>query len=123
MKNIVIILLVSFSIISCNNKKDQKIAQQQPNVVFISIDDLNDWEGAMLGNPQVKTPNLDKLFDQGVLFTNAHCSQAVCTASRNSLLSGIHPSTSGWYGSTAAMRKTYDQVMGEHKMLPQFFKV
>ncbi len=94
----------------------------KPNVLFISIDDLNDWEGAMGGNPQAKTPHLDKLFAQGVLFTNAHCSQAVCTASRNSLLSGIHPSTSGWYSSTSAMAKSYEQVMGEHKMLPQYFK-
>lgn len=94
----------------------------KPNVLFISIDDLNDWEGAMGGNRQAKTPHLDKLFGNSVLFTNAHCSQAVCTASRNSLLSGIHPSTSGWYSSTSSMRKSYDQVMGDHKMLPQHFK-
>jgi len=113
------IIAISFVMLGfgCNPKPDRK-----PNVLFISIDDLNDWEGAMQGNPQAITPNLDKLFDQGVLFTNAHCSQAVCTASRNSLLSGIHPSSSGWYGSTGAMRKTYDQVMKDHKMLPQYFK-
>jgi iduronate 2-sulfatase len=96
--------------------------QKQPNVLFISIDDLNDWIGAMNGNPQVITPNMDKLFEQGVLFTNAHCSQPVCTASRNSLLSGLHPTTSGWYSSTSAMQKSYDQVMGDHLMLPQYFK-
>lgn len=96
--------------------------ERQPNVLFISIDDLNDWVGGLNGNPQVITPNMDKLFEQGVLFTNAHCSQPVCTASRNSLLSGLHPTTSGWYGSTSAMRKSYDQVMGDHKMLPQHFK-
>ena len=95
---------------------------ENPNVLFISIDDLNDWIGVMKGNPQVITPNMDKLFEQGVLFTNAHCSQPVCTASRNSLLSGIHPTTSGWYSSTSAMRKSYDDVMGNHKMLPQHFK-
>ncbi|UXX79400.1 sulfatase [Reichenbachiella carrageenanivorans] len=92
------------------------------NVLFISVDDLNDWEGSMGGNSQAITPHMDKLFESGLLFTNAHASQAVCTASRNSLLSGIHPSSSGWYGSTAAMRKTYDQVMTDHTMLPQYFK-
>jgi iduronate 2-sulfatase len=101
---------------------DDTTGSSKPNVLFISIDDLNDWEGVMGGNPQAKTPHLDRLAGQGVLFTNAHCSQAVCTASRNSLLSGIHPSTSGWYSSTASMRKTYEQVMGGHKMLPQQFK-
>lgn len=117
-KNLItIILLVTILGFGCKHKQ-----VKQPNVLFISIDDLNDWEGAMQGNPQAKTPNLDRLFEQGVLFTNAHSSQAVCTASRNSLLSGIDPSTSGWYSSVKAMRKSYDKVMGTHKMLPQLFK-
>ncbi len=98
------------------------VQAQKPNVLFISIDDLNDWTGTFKGHPQAITPNLDRLCDQGVVFTNAHCSQAVCTASRNSLLSGLHPSTTGWYGSTSAMRKSYDRVMQDHKMLPQHFK-
>lgn len=95
---------------------------QRPNVLFIAIDDLNDWQGAMGGHPQVKTPHLDQLFQQGILFTNAHCSQAVCNASRNSIMSGLHPSSSGWYGSTKIMRDTYDDVMGDHVMLPQYFR-
>ncbi len=95
---------------------------ERPNVLFIAIDDLNDWIGAMEGHPQAITPNMDRLMDQGVLFTNAHCSQAVCFASRTSLLSGLHPSTTGWYTSISSMRKTYDQVMGTHKMLSQYFK-
>jgi len=94
----------------------------RPNVLFISVDDLNDWEGALGGNSQVKTPHMDRLFGKGVLFTNAHCSQAVCTASRNSLLSGLHPTTTGWYASTSAMRDSYEEVMGDHVMLPQHFK-
>jgi hypothetical protein len=63
---------------------------RQPNVLFISIDDLNDWVGGLGGHPQAITPHMDRLFEQGLLFSNAHCSQAVCTASRNSLLSGLH---------------------------------
>ena len=94
----------------------------QPNVLFISIDDLNDWTGTQGGHPQAITPHMDKLASQSVQFDNAHCSQAVCTASRNSLLSGLHPTTTGWYGSTSAMRRSYDEVMGEHTMLPQYFK-
>ena len=95
---------------------------QKPNVLFISIDDLNDWTSSQGGHPQAITPNMDRLAGQGMQFANAHCSQAVCTASRNSLLSGLHPATTGWYGSTSAMRKSYGDVMGDHKMLPQYFK-
>lgn len=97
-------------------------ASRPPNVLFISVDDLNDWGGSLDAAAGAKTPNMDKLFASGTLFTNAHCSQPVCTASRNSLLSGIHPAKSGWYSSTERMKKTYDSVMGDHKMLPQHFK-
>ena len=105
--------------------KQAKVKAKQgnrPNVLFIAVDDLNDWPGALGGHSQVKTPNMDRLFKQGVLFTNAHCSQAVCNASRNSVLSGLHPSSSGWYGSTKIMRASYNDVMGDHKMMPQFFR-
>ncbi len=97
--------------------KDDK----QPNVLFISVDDLNDWIGAM-GDPQAITPNMDRLFDQGVLFTNAHCNQAVCTASRNSLLSGLYPSTTGWYASTNDMKLNFEEVMKDNLMLPEYFR-
>lgn len=117
-KLVLVVIILSLSCLACT----EEVTTKEPNVLFISIDDLNDWVGAMNGNQQVITPNMDKLFRQGVLFTNAHASQPVCTASRNSLLSGLHPSTSGWYQSTSAMRKTYDEVMGDHKMLPQYFK-
>jgi iduronate 2-sulfatase len=116
---LVLTVLATMTILVTGCNQEQ---HKMPNVLFISIDDLNDWTGALKGHPQAKTPNLDKLCDEGFLFTNAHCSQAVCTASRNSLLSGIHPSKSGWYSSTSAMVKTYDQVMQDHKMLPQYFK-
>ena len=99
-----------------------KVNLERPNVLFIAVDDLNDWQRALGGHPQVQTPNMDRLFEQGVLFTNAHCSQAVCNASRNSLLSGLHPASSGWYGSTRIMQNSYEDVMGSHKMLPEYFR-
>ena len=71
---------------------------------------------------QAITPNLDKLTNTGALFANAHCSQAVCTASRNSLLSGIRPSTPGWYYGTRSYRENYDEIMKDYQMLPEYFK-
>ena len=44
-------------------------ASSKPNVLFLAIDDLNDWIGCLGGHPQVKTPNLDKLAARGTLFT------------------------------------------------------
>ena len=93
-----------------------------PNVVLIMIDDLNDWVGAIGGHPQVKTPNLDRLISQGVLFGNAHCAAPVCGASRHALLSGLRPSTTGWYTGGAKTKKSYEKVLGETIPMPTHFK-
>jgi len=69
----------------------------RPNILFIAIDDLNDWTGFLGGHPQVKTPNLDRLARESVVFTRAYCSAPACNPSRASLLCGVRPSTSGVY--------------------------
>ena len=57
-KNIILLILTTCIFnVSCKQKE-----LHPPNVLFISIDDLNDWEGAMGGNPQAITPNMDQLF-------------------------------------------------------------
>ncbi len=70
----------------------------KPNVLFIAIDDLNDWVGCLKGHPQVQTPHLDALAKRGTLFTNAHCQAPVCNPSRTSVMTGLRPSTTGVYG-------------------------
>ncbi|MFN3168405.1 MAG: sulfatase [Phycisphaeraceae bacterium] len=75
----------------------QARAADRPNVLLICIDDLNDWVGCMDGHPQALTPNIDRLAQRGVLFTNAHCQSPVCWASRASFMSGKLPSTTGVY--------------------------
>ncbi|MBP52749.1 MAG: choline-sulfatase [Opitutae bacterium] len=69
----------------------------KPNVLFIAIDDLNDWVGFLDGHPQAITPHMDALAKRGRNFTNAHCSVPVCTASRVSVMSGVSPTTHGSY--------------------------
>ena len=63
-------------------------ATEKPNVLLISIDDLNDWVGCMGGHPQAKTPNIDRVAKMGTLFNNAHCQSPVCNHSRASMMSG-----------------------------------
>ena len=60
----------------------------KPNVLFIAIDDMNDWVGCLDGYPGTRTPNIDRLAQRGVLFTNAHCAAPVCNPSRTALLTG-----------------------------------
>lgn len=70
----------------------------KPNILFIAIDDQNDWIGHLGGHPMAKTPNLDKLAACGTSFTNAHCNSPLCNPSRTSLLLGLRPTTTGIYG-------------------------
>ena len=58
--------------------KDFNQQDEKPNVLFIAIDDLNDWTGMLKGNPQARTPHMNKLASQGVVFTNAHCAAPAC---------------------------------------------
>jgi arylsulfatase A-like enzyme len=73
-------------------------AQGKPNILFIAIDDLNDWVGCQGGHPDTITPNIDALAKRGVLFTNAHCQAPICGPSRASIFTGLRPSTTGIYG-------------------------
>ena len=94
-------------------------AVQKPNVLFIAIDDLNDWVGCLGGHPQAQTPNMDRLAARGTLFSNAHCQSPLCNPSRSSLLTGLRPSTTGIYGLVPGIRdvaRTRDCVT-----LPQYF--
>ena len=95
---------------------------KRPNVLFVAVDDLNDWIGCLGGHPQVQTPNLDRLARRGTLLTNAHCQAPLCNPSRASLLTGLRPSTTGIYAlqpglrSVAALKDcvTLPQTFGRH---------
>ena len=73
-------------------------AQGRPNVLFIAIDDQNDWIGCLDGHPNSKTPHIDDLAKSGTLFTNAHCQSPLCNPSRASLMLGLRPDATGIYG-------------------------
>ena len=89
-----------------------------PNVLFIIIDDLNDWVGVLRGNSQAKTPNINRLARSGLLFTNAHCAAPLCNASRASLLTGLRPSTTGVYTNHQPLRLAVPDVV----TLPQHLR-
>ena len=92
-------------------------AEARPNVLFIAVDDLNDWIGVLKGHPQSRTPNIDRLAGRGVLFTNAHCAAPACNPSRAALMTGIRPSTSGVYHNPQPWR----QALPDAVTLPQHF--
>ena len=78
----------------------------KPDVLFIAVDDLNDWVGCLGGHPQARTPNIDGLAARGVTFTHAYCASPVCNPSRAALMSGLRSSTSGVYSNNIDWRPT-----------------
>ncbi len=94
-------------------------AEERPNVLLITIDDLNDWVGCLGGHPQARTPRIDALARRGVLFKNAHCQAPICNPSRVSFMTGIRPSTSGVYLNNHRFRKS--ETIADAVTLSQHF--
>lgn len=90
----------------------------RPNILSLSVDDMNDWVGCLGGYPGVHTPNIDAFARRGVLFRDAHCSSPVCNPSRTALLTGKRPSTTGVYTNEQYWRPAHPAI----KTLPVFLR-
>ena len=80
---------------------------ENPNILFIIVDDLNDYIGVLNGHKQAKTPNIDKLANEATNFKNAHANVPVCQPSRNSLFTGILPHRSKDFGWTPHFKQPH----------------
>ena len=99
---------------------DKKDGEGRPNILLISIDDLNDWIGCLGGHPQAKTPNIDRLAARGVLFNNAHCQAPVCNPSRASMMTSLYPESTGIYFLSPDLAES--DVATENTLLPRRFE-
>lgn len=111
---LVAVILVPF-LAGCSSKKE---AIKHPNVLFISIDDLNDWTGYLGGHLQARTPNLDRFTERAVSFTNSYCSSPGCNPSRTSIMTGYAPYTSGVYSNYQDWR----EVIPERTTIGEYFR-
>ena len=107
--------------ISCNTPPKDRVAtnenSRQPNILFISVDDLRPELGCY-GNEHMHTPNFDRLASQGMVFSNAYCQQAVCSPSRNSIMTGLRPDSLKIYDLGTNFRTTCPDVI----TVSQYFK-
>ncbi len=94
-------------------------ADARPNVLFIAVDDLNDWVGCLGGHPQASTPNIDRLAARGMLFTNAHCAAPLCNPSRTAVMTGRLPSSTGVHGNEQDWH--HSPFLKDHSTLPRWF--
>lgn len=93
------------------------VAPSRPNVLFLISDDLANLL-AVSGDPRAKTPNLDQLAARGVRLDRAYCTYPLCGPSRNSMLTGLYPNSSGVLGNGTMFRQTIPAQVS----LPQAFR-
>jgi iduronate 2-sulfatase len=109
-------LVVTF-FVARGNVRAAVTSAPRPNVLFLIADDLNNMLGCY-GDPRARTPNLDKLAARGVRFDRAYCAYPLCGPSRNSMLTGLYPNSSGVHGNGQMFR----QAIPSHISLPQAFR-
>lgn len=119
----IFVFLVSTTLFNFSHaaETNESGVDDKPNVLFIAIDDMNDWVGFLGGHPQAKTPNMDRLAKRGVNFTNAHCIAPACSPSRLGLLYGVEPFNSGLY-PFYDHEKIPQEVLGKYTSLPKHFR-
>ena len=96
-KSILRCLVAFIAVVNFASAEDKR-----PDIVFIIVDDLNDWLGCMGGHPDAKSPNMDALARSGMLFSQAYCNSPQCRPSRTSLNHGKYPFKTGTYFNAKA---------------------
>ncbi|MEO2067519.1 MAG: sulfatase-like hydrolase/transferase, partial [Flavobacteriaceae bacterium] len=89
---------------NCSNNNAHK--QADPNIVIVLLDDMGYGDIESFGAINYSTPNINRLADDGMLFTNFYSAQAVCSASRAGLLTGTYPNRIGINGALSPRSKT-----------------
>jgi arylsulfatase A-like enzyme len=97
------------------------VGQEKPyNVLFIAIDDLNDYVSLLEDYPGLKTPNLDKFAKTSINFKNAYCAAPVCNPSRTAILTGMSPVNTGVYENQDQFKDSEPAM--NSTLLPEHFK-
>lgn len=123
MKHYRFFLLIIINL-SCSFFLVAQTSKAKPNVLFIAIDDMNDWVSPLKGISGVKTPNLERLAKSSMLFTNAQCAAPACAPSRLSIMTGVHPAHSGIMNNTGVDGPYWrsNPILKDVVTMEQFFK-
>jgi len=121
------LLAIALSVLIFNSCDTQimKVAEKQ-NILFIAVDDLNDWAGFLSGHTgmEIHTPNIDRLAASSMIFTNAHTPAPACAPARAAILTGVHHTRSGaehvYWGDGPKWREI--EGLEDITTLEQFFK-
>jgi len=114
-----IVLSYLVATLSCLNQPEKAITTP-PNIVLIYLDDMGYGDVSLTGATGYKTPNLDKLANNGMFFTHFYSPQAVCTASRAGLLTGCYPNRIGLTGALGPSSNI--GIAGEEETIAELLK-
>ena len=128
-------IVLAFLLIPLVSLSGQKTKGQtdKPNIVLIFTDQQNAEMMSAMGNPDLNTPNMDRLAKRGVMFTNAYCTSPVCGPARSSIITGRMPHETGveWNGESIKdniknvgeifRAKGYETVWGGKWHLPESY--
>ncbi|WP_018626576.1 sulfatase [Niabella aurantiaca] len=90
----------------------------KPNILFITVDDLNDWTTLFDQRNPIRMPNVERLAQKGAFFTHAYASSPACNPSRASVMTGTRPHKTGIYGNSSDWRKALPGA----KTIQRYFK-
>jgi len=97
MNKTIFLILLQLSVVSFG--QNQPLQDKRPNVIIIFTDDQGYQDLGCYGSPDIKTPHLDKMAQNGIRLTDFYAAQAVCSASRAGLLTGCYPNRIGIHGA------------------------
>lgn len=105
-----------FALVACGSSPEP--VAQRPNVLFIAIDDMNDWTTLFDPANPIRTPNLQRLAARGTFFARAYTASPACNPSRAALLTGVSTAASGVYGNQSDWRRALPDAV----ILPELFR-
>jgi arylsulfatase A-like enzyme len=101
MGNFLAFFIIIFLSFSCQTHPN---SLEKPNILMISVDDMNNWVSFLKNFNSVRTPNLDKLAKRSYLFENAHAPATLCNPSRTAIITGKLPTSTGIYNNSQSAK-------------------
>lgn len=95
---ITLLCFLVFTFVPIDSAQSQSSQEEKPNVIMIHVDDLGYGDTGAYGAAKVRTPNIDRLAEEGRRFTDGHSASAVCSPSRYALMTGEYPDRKDLYG-------------------------
>lgn len=97
------------------------VAAERPNILWIVVDDMSPHFG-FNGEPLVKTPHVDKLAKEGIVYTNAYVTAPVCSTFRTALITGMYQTIVGGHHHRSGRGKLKINLLEGIKTIPEIFK-